>query len=440
MITKKKTVSATVIKKNEIKTSKRTKQKAPIIFVQIAAYRDPELLPTLRHCLENAKHPENLRFGIGWQRSPYEKWDNLDEYIDDPRFKIIDIDYRQSNGVCWMRSQINRLYNGETYTLQIDSHHRFSEHWDVTLIKMLESTRSKQHPKPLLSSYLPDFNPKTWPEERTPNPWIMEFDRFAPEGPIHFLPHTIDEWKELNSPVPARFVSGHFIFADGSFIKDVPYDSNYYFHGEEIDLSVRAYMAGYDLFAPHLPVMWHEYYREGKSKHWEDHTNWAAVDRVSHAYHRDMFGIDGTPSKLIPSQRTLKDYEVYAGLEFSTRRAHKLTVEKIRPPVSLNVKIHDKGLVNHHKMCIDLYKGSVVESDYNFWVVAFVDEAGEEFHRHDADEHEINVIMNVPYEEDKFAHIWRTFYSEKRATSWVVWPHSKSKGWCDRILGVFGRE
>lgn len=48
------------------------------IFIQIAAYRDPELLKTIEDCLKNADHPENLRFGICWQHNIDDQWDNLD--------------------------------------------------------------------------------------------------------------------------------------------------------------------------------------------------------------------------------------------------------------------------------------------------------------------------------------------------------------------------
>jgi hypothetical protein len=34
------------------------------IFVHIALYRDPELLPTIKDRLDKAKYPENLTFGI----------------------------------------------------------------------------------------------------------------------------------------------------------------------------------------------------------------------------------------------------------------------------------------------------------------------------------------------------------------------------------------
>ena len=67
------------------------------IFIQIASYRDPQLLPTLRDCIKNAKNPDNLVFGICWQ---HDEKDSLEEFKDDNRFKIIDVPYRESKGVC----------------------------------------------------------------------------------------------------------------------------------------------------------------------------------------------------------------------------------------------------------------------------------------------------------------------------------------------------
>ena len=52
---------------------KRTKEKKvdskDTIFVQIASYRDPQLLPTLKDMLDKAKYPDNLRIGISWQHA-----------------------------------------------------------------------------------------------------------------------------------------------------------------------------------------------------------------------------------------------------------------------------------------------------------------------------------------------------------------------------------
>ena len=54
------------------------------IFISIASYRDPELLPTIKDCIANAKYPENLIFAIAWQHSLEDEWDTLDEFKDDP--------------------------------------------------------------------------------------------------------------------------------------------------------------------------------------------------------------------------------------------------------------------------------------------------------------------------------------------------------------------
>jgi len=36
---------------------------------------------------------------------------------------------------------------------------------------------------------------------------------------------------------------------------------------------------------------------------------------------------------------------------------------------------------------------------------------------------------------DRYCKIWRDFQTTKQPKNWVVWPHSESKGWCDRING-----
>lgn len=407
------------------------------VYIQIAAYRDPELLNTIHNCLETAEYPENLRFSIAWQRSPYDEWDTLEQYKNDTRFRILDIDYRDAKGPCWARHKLNKMYNDERYTLQIDSHHRFSKHWDSVLINMLESLRSNACPKPVLSTYLPSFDPKQ--NTFTATPWIMEFQRFAPEGPVHFLPHNINDWEKLTSPISARFISGHFIFADGRFCREVEYDPTYYFHGEEINLSVRAYMAGYDVFAPHIPIIWHEYTRNDKKKHWDDHVNWTSLENASHAHNKEVFGIDNivTSKLLTKNARTLREYEMYAGLEFKTRRVHVDTLSRKLPPISLREEEFVNGLVNYHNLCIDVYRPSFTENDYNVWAIAFEDKNGNEIYRGDASAQEIKQLLSVPESVDKFVHIWRNFHSDTIPVKWIVWPHSQSKGWTERLVGTF---
>ena len=63
------------------------------IFVQIASYRDPQLIPTIKSMLGNAKKPKNVVLGICRQYHPEDGFDNLDEYRDDKRFRIVDVLY-----------------------------------------------------------------------------------------------------------------------------------------------------------------------------------------------------------------------------------------------------------------------------------------------------------------------------------------------------------
>jgi hypothetical protein len=417
------------------------------IFVSIASYRDPELLPTLRDMLNNCKNPESLRVVIAWQHSEEDSWDTLKDFEKDDRFVVLDINHRDSLGVCWARHKIQEKYEGEEYYLQLDSHHRFAKDWDVTLKDNLNYLRCTGTKKPVLSSYLPSYFPEKSENDRLHEVWGLNIDRFLPEGAVFLRPYHVDGWQNFNQPFPTRFVSAHFIFTLGTFVTEVPYDPNLYFHGEETSLAARAFTHGYDLFAPHLPVVWHEYTREGKKKHWDDNSTWSERDRESYARFRKLFGMEEgcTPCErnrmkpyVFGNERTLQDYESYAGLKFSTRQIHQETRKNELPPIKGD---YESGLQNTYKYCIDVYKGSFKEKDYDSIVVAFLDENGNDLYRKDCEPHEIDAIVRSnESDEDKFVHIWREYETVKLPHSWRVWPHSKSKGWQERIESIIRYE
>jgi hypothetical protein len=101
----------------------------------------------------------------------------------------------------------------------------------------------------------------------------MHFDKFTEDGSVSVLPAIMYNWKEINEPIPAHFYSAHFCFASGEFCLEVPHDPDLYFHGEEISITLRAYTKGYDLFHPHRIIVWHEYTRKNRVKHWDDFNN-----------------------------------------------------------------------------------------------------------------------------------------------------------------------
>lgn len=411
------------------------------IFVQIAAYRDPQLIPTIKNMLDNSKYPENLRIGIARQFHPDDKFDDLTEYENDDRFRILNIPHEKSTGVCWARNQVQQLYDNEEYTLQIDSHMRFEKDWDETLINMIKVLQKDGYKKPLLTGYVSSFDPEKDPEGRVNEPWRMTFDRFTPEGVVFFLPEVIPGWKELTKPIPSRFYSAHFCFTLGEFSKEVQHDPEYYFHGEEISIAVRAYTHGYDLFHPHNVVIWHEYTRKGRTKQWDDDKEWYKKNNSSHEKNRKVLGVDGEEYDGdlgiygFGTERTIRDYEKYAGILFSNRSVQQYTIDKKYPPNPYEFKNDDEwkeSFLQIFKHCIDVSLSSLPETDYEFFVVAFHNKNDETLYRQDADQNEIARIKNDP---DGYGKIWREFNTKEKPSYWVVWPHSKSKGWCDRITG-----
>ena len=410
------------------------------IFIQVASYRDPQLIPTIESALENAKKPKNLVFGIARQYHSEDGFDNLDKYRKDKRFRILDIPYLEAKGACWARNQIQQLYSGETYTLQIDSHMRFEKNWDDEMIKMIKQLQKKGHKKPLLTGYVSSFNPDNDPQERIKEPWRMVFDRFIPEGAVFFLPETIPGWQDLKEPITSRFYSAHYCFTLGEFAVEVQHDPEYYFHGEEISIAARAHTHGYDLFHPHKVLIWHEYTRRGRTKQWDDDKDWGNRNNHCHKKNRSLFGMDGEEHMDhgkygFGTVRTLKDYEKYSGLLFEKRAIQQETLDKKYPPNTYNFKNEEdwkNSFLTIFKHCIDVGYHQVPEDDYDFWAVAFHDEKDETIYRKDADQDEIKRMKNDP---DGYCKVWREFNMTSKPKYWVVWPHSISKGWCERITG-----
>jgi hypothetical protein len=267
----------------------------------------------------------------------------------------------------------------------------------------------------------------------------MNFDRFIPEGAIFFMPGHIDNYKTLTEPLPARFYSAHFAFTSGQFVKEVPHDPNFYFHGEEISIGVRAFTWGYDLFHPHKTIVWHEYTRKGRTKQWDDDSTWGKRNEESHKRNRKLFEMDGEIKDIdfgiydFGKIRSLNDYEKYAGISFKKRAIQKYTLDNQYPPNPyLSDEEFEKSFMTIFKHCIDIHKSSFPQSDYDFWAVIFEDENGLSLNRKDLLENEIKSLLNI---SGDFVKLWRTFETIKKPSKWVVWPHSKSIGWCNKLEG-----
>jgi len=392
------------------------------IFVQIASYRDPELLPTIRDCISKAKHPENLTFGICWQRDENE---SMEEFANDPRFKILDYHWSKSKGLCWARSEIQKLWNGEEYTLQLDSHHRFLQDWDTELIEMMKMTGSE---KPIITSYAGMYRPSD-NQLLNVEPYKMVASNFTPGGTILFRPNGIPNWQDLDKPIPARFVSGHFFFTIGKHCEEYKYDPNIYFAGDEISLSIRSFTLGYDLFHPHKTVVWHEYTREGRTKHWTDFNTenlstgvvekpWWEMDNDSKRRLRHMLQEEDNNIDLgiygLGKVRNHHDYELYAGINFKERMLHPSTIKGINPPINDETEWYLK-----QKEVYDLQLEIPYTENFKFIYIGVEDENGDVIYRHDLTTYQEK--LNVKFE------------SYEKPRKWVYWVNDINGEWSTRL-------
>jgi hypothetical protein len=256
------------------------------LYVQIPAYRDAELAPTLRSLYRNASGRHRLRVRVLWQYGDGEVLPR--DVLRLPGLEVEAVAAANSEGCNWARRRLQATWRGEQYTALLDSHHRFARDWDHVSIEMLEGLRDTGVRKPLLTAYLPDYDPaRPACRQRRPNK-IYPYRRDT--GVLTRLQcQPIRHWRRLDAPIPADFLSLHFVLTDGRLNRDVEMDPTVYFFGDEVLTSVRVFAAGYRLFHPHRVLGWHAYDRARRVAHWADHDGFADRHRNSLVWLRRYF-------------------------------------------------------------------------------------------------------------------------------------------------------
>ena len=416
--------------------------KKETILVHLPAYRDPELVPTIKSALENAKYPNRIHFGICRQFAEEDGFDNLDQWRSDKRFHIMDVPYKEAQGLPWARAQINeKLLTNQDYICQLDSHHRFAKDWDEELITMHNGLEAKGH-KPILAAYLPLYTPFNDPGGRTMEPWQQQFACFYPHGTIFIRPGLLKGWQDMTEPPMSRFLSGHFCFARSAWAKEIKHDPEIYFSGEELNLTVRSYTHGWDLFHPHKLVIWHSTMREERSGilKWDDDAKngvdwWRKQDharkrirvllRTEEDPNIDLKGYD------LGTVRSLRDYEKYAGVHFQTKSVQPYTLNNEYPP---NPYIKDDNLwlqsfAQSFYHLVTIRRSELPGTDYTKILVAFDDEDGIGIQSKYIQGEELRKFM----QEGKDIHYEEFFLAGKTPKKMVAWAVSETRGWAERI-------
>lgn len=396
------------------------------IFIQIASYRDTELLPTIKDCFNNAKYPERLHFGICLQYGEETSEQDITFLERLQNTKILKFDYKESKGACWARNKILELYNNEKYSLQIDSHMRFVKDWDEEVINVWKSTNDE---KAIITGYPPNYFPDKPEETRHNVPQICNIYKFN-HNYVMSRPMNMENFKERTSPAKGVYISAGFIFGLGEIIKNVPYDPDFYFSGEECAMAVRYFTHGYNLYNSHKIIAYHYYQRLECKKHWSDHTNWPEYNKTAHDRLDCLLGRNKNFDLGIyglGNIRTLEDYKNYSGIDFDKKIVHKDTANGLDAPCSNSEEGWDNEIVEFSGNIAWNFDDIEKCDDVIFWAMIFLDQDGIAIYREDLLYENNKEVING----EKTSKYFKFDRSKNRQipTQLLIWPYSKSKQW-----------
>lgn len=300
------------------------------IFVAIACYLDYEIKHTILDCINKAKHPENLRFGICLQYDENEGTDKhcLDFLESKLPVEVLKYHYTESEGGCWARNRAQCLYKGETYSLQVDSHTRFIQNWDEIVINDYNELK-KTINKPLLSFLPPSYSRM---DDKGIDFDFKHIDNLDRINHPKFEYISGEYWpfyggysNEQNTgfkPSSVIVLYGGFVFTEGQWVVEVAQDPEHYYTGEEFALTIRSYTKGYDIYTPSQIVAWHRSHIKTPKKHFNNNPEEIARTKHRHAIDRLKMLIEGNGDLGeygVGNIRTVDQYAEFAKIDFKTK-------------------------------------------------------------------------------------------------------------------------
>lgn len=291
------------------------------IFISIASYRDPELERTIRSAIDNAANPDELYFGVVIQE--FEK--EMPDLSWVKNISLVQIHPKFARGAGYARSIAMDLYEDQDYYLQIDSHTLFEKNWDLLCIEQHNKAQEiAKNNKVILSHF-----PMPYYVETNNKISIIKKSKIQLPYPTKQIPKLTkrNEWtaerielSNKNIPEESTTLLAGFIFTTGNIVKEIPYDPEIVFFGEELCFALRAWTRGWDIYSPCKIILYHFYTRERYSKIWKDRNiravSWKELESISKEKQKNILcgieqGIYG-----LGNIRSIEDYERITGLNF----------------------------------------------------------------------------------------------------------------------------
>ncbi len=226
------------------------------IFISIACFMDRDILNTIENCINKAKNPNNLVFGICSQMDLNNTY--LDVYNNKKNFKIIKLDWKYAKGPTYARYLISKLVTNEKYFLQIDAHTRFFNNWDEIAINCLNECNDKNAILTAFPISIKNMHKKNIPLNISTNKFkSLSYNSIKLGSVCCSKP----------SFVKTYYLSAAFIFGSTKFLKDVPYDPYLTYSYQTIEqqfYAIRLFTYGWNLYKPSKHILATHY---GKTIH-----------------------------------------------------------------------------------------------------------------------------------------------------------------------------
>lgn len=282
------------------------------LYISLAAFREHLLGKSMMSAFDQAKDPSKLFFGavvqncfgldgtvcktglvvVGKDKNGHDRTsvspkppdeNGIEEfcthkkykkYCDNGQVRVLYVHDTDALGPQTARFYASKLWAGETFFMQMDAHLEFAPNWDQYYID--EARATKNYPKSVLSAYPPGFqqyNGQYMGGTAGARLCSATFSQNSVEH--HILRINVDGNTPTgqNRPTQIPFIAAGFFFAHADFLTAVPFDpyAPWCFMGEEIALSLRAWTNGWNIYAPRLNMIAHQYRpgRLGLPKFWE---------------------------------------------------------------------------------------------------------------------------------------------------------------------------
>lgn len=225
------------------------------IYVAMPSYNEPYLEFTIKQIFEKAEFPERIYVGVWSHNSDGKDAHFLKNYKN---VNYAQLNYPTVFGTGSGRLNALNFYNNEDYYFQIDPHMIFKQNWDSILLNEFIKIKEK-YDKPVISTFVPYWYVSNGEikfgggEECGPIYWYTDETKV----PCPTFGGGEVNWEEGQTYQEHYLTSGHFMFSEKSFIKEILPDVDICFEGEEPCLSVRAWTRGYRFFCIKEIVVWH---------------------------------------------------------------------------------------------------------------------------------------------------------------------------------------